>query len=456
MILSTIQHGVLDDKATSDFESVTESFLSNQLKGLKYDIPVTFLKIQTNIESQVKVEASNRRHERQLRRLKSDPAVVRVKCSVSIEFQTDATENDVSGWIGEAYNAEDKRVTYISQLKSKSSDAFDTLENVVVLVNGAEPPQVIPVNEKSPNRSFFQNEKAWYIAGAIGGTISLLVIICTLYSIGRNKRRRAGNGEDYGNKQNMTALTKIKNQLSYDSDTSPNNKLHYTAEIDVDLHNDDVSTLGDPTYYGGAADQPTVVGGPLMQPSNHYTTAFMNNDKASKLYNPSDSRERFLSEDDTDEIFKRSDSNLSKLNDDIVVHTVIDDSADNDDNASNILNRTASTKNTNTVMKASGSKFAVEVPPGKLGMIIDTPDNGPPMVHTVKPESILCSTVQAGDLLLSVDDDNVTHMSAVQVSKLISIKSDQHRTLVFLRKPINRDRINSASSDFCVEQAGAC
>ena len=438
--VDTILSGIkskLDSKAQEEFKTITGDFIYFSLqKALNDDVKIVDATV--DIFSQV-VETQQGR-----RLAEPNSNDLRVRYNVLIEYQSTSDDEDaVPEWVGQIFKTEDQRNLYLSQLQKADSDTFDDADSVVVLVEGAEPPDVTPINEKSPNDKFFSDENLWYIIGAVGGTISLVIIIISLYAIGRNRRRQS----EITGKQNMTAATRIKNQLSYDSDMSPSNKLQYTAEIDVDLHNDDVSTLGDPTYYGGAPDQPTVAGGPILGAS-----------VAQKLYHPSDPRERFLSEDDTDDNIRYSESNLSKQNDDdIVVHTVIDDSADHGGNDDNVIENSSDRNpvNSKTMTNPSGSKFAVEVPPGKLGMIIDSPDGGPPIVHTIKPESILCATVQAGDYLVSVDGETVTHMTAVQVSKLISIKSDQQRTLIFLRKPM-RNRINSSSSDYFVEQNGAC
>lgn len=439
--------GKLDGKSQEIFKTVTGDFIYYSLQELDFNVDVKIVDVSIEIFSQV-IETQGRRF------LASETVKLRVRYNALIEYQSTLDDHDtVSEWVGKVFNTDDQRELYLKQLRKADEDTFDNAESAVVLVEGVAPPEVTPIDEKSTNKGFFSNENLWYVIGAVGGTISLIIIICTLYAIGRNKRRKS----EITGKPNMTTMTKIKNQFSYDSDLSPTNKLHYTAEIDVDLQNDDVSTLGDPTYYGGAPDQATTAGGPILVPSTHGTSA------TQKLYHPSDPRERFLSEDDTDDNIRFSESNLSKQNDDdIVVHTVIDDSADHGDNddqaADYAMNRFPVAKSNQMMTKSggvTGSKYAVEVPPGKLGMIIDTPDNGPPVVHTIKPESILCATVQAGDYLISVDDEVVTHMTAVQVSKLISIKSDQQRTLVFLRKPM-RNRINSSSSDYFVEQNGAC
>jgi C-terminal processing protease CtpA/Prc len=62
-------------------------------------------------------------------------------------------------------------------------------------------------------------------------------------------------------------------------------------------------------------------------------------------------------------------------------------------------------------------------PPGKLGVVIDTPDDGAPVVHAVKDTSVIVEKIQVGDKLVAVDDEDVRSMTAIKVSKLISRKS---------------------------------
>jgi C-terminal processing protease CtpA/Prc len=79
-------------------------------------------------------------------------------------------------------------------------------------------------------------------------------------------------------------------------------------------------------------------------------------------------------------------------------------------------------------------RFDVVAPAGKLGMVIDTPNGGMPVVHAIKDTSVLANQVRVGDRLLSVDGEDCTAMTAMQVSKLISLKSEKPaRVLVFAR-----------------------
>jgi C-terminal processing protease CtpA/Prc len=87
-------------------------------------------------------------------------------------------------------------------------------------------------------------------------------------------------------------------------------------------------------------------------------------------------------------------------------------------------------------------RFDVVAPAGKLGMVIDTPNGGMPVVHAIKETSVLAEQVRVGDRLLSVDGEDCTGMTAMQVSKLISLKSEKPaRVLVFARSAANTNHV---------------
>ena len=78
-------------------------------------------------------------------------------------------------------------------------------------------------------------------------------------------------------------------------------------------------------------------------------------------------------------------------------------------------------------------------PAGKLGVVIDTPDDGAPVVHAVKDTSPICGKVMVGDKLVAVDDEDVRAMTAIKVSKLISRKSNNaSRKLTIIRNVPNQ------------------
>eukprot|EP00546_Thalassionema_frauenfeldii_P017544 CAMPEP_0178896896 /NCGR_PEP_ID=MMETSP0786-20121207/1440_1 /TAXON_ID=186022 /ORGANISM="Thalassionema frauenfeldii, Strain CCMP 1798" /LENGTH=326 /DNA_ID=CAMNT_0020567375 /DNA_START=22 /DNA_END=1003 /DNA_ORIENTATION=- len=89
-------------------------------------------------------------------------------------------------------------------------------------------------------------------------------------------------------------------------------------------------------------------------------------------------------------------------------------------------------------------RVEVVAPAGKLGMVIDTPSGGVPVVHAIKNSSVLANEIMVGDRLISVDDEDTTEYTAVQVSKLISQKEKQEkRILTFLRTKAPSNRTTS-------------
>ena len=73
-------------------------------------------------------------------------------------------------------------------------------------------------------------------------------------------------------------------------------------------------------------------------------------------------------------------------------------------------------------------------PSGKLGIVIDNQTGDMPIVHAIKETSVLHGRVNVGDFLMSVDEVDTRGMSAVQVSKLISSRSQNPvRKLVLMR-----------------------
>ena len=82
--------------------------------------------------------------------------------------------------------------------------------------------------------------------------------------------------------------------------------------------------------------------------------------------------------------------------------------------------------------RVEGDVFQVSAPPGKLGMVIDDP-RGYPQVVAMRPDSVLQSLVATGDRLIDVDGIDVTELSCLETSNLISRASDRIRRLTFSR-----------------------
>jgi len=98
------------------------------------------------------------------------------------------------------------------------------------------------------------------------------------------------------------------------------------------------------------------------------------------------------------------------------------------------------------VVKQREEYTIIYAPSGVLGVVIDTPpsssssssstngnndgsssNGGRPVVHAIKDTCPIRDEIHVGDILIAVDDIDVTAMTAVEVSRLISRKSNQER-----------------------------
>merc|ERR1712008_224555 len=67
--------------------------------------------------------------------------------------------------------------------------------------------------------------------------------------------------------------------------------------------------------------------------------------------------------------------------------------------------------------------FDVIAPPGKLGVVIDTPNSGAPVIHSIKDDCPIAEQLLVGDHIIAVDDESVVAHTAVKLSKMISHRS---------------------------------
>ena len=61
----------------------------------------------------------------------------------------------------------------------------------------------------------------------------------------------------------------------------------------------------------------------------------------------------------------------------------------------------------------------VEAPAVKLGIFIDTSDNGTPILQRIKKTCPHADQLRVDAILIAGDDENVTNMTAIEVYKLI-------------------------------------
>jgi hypothetical protein len=377
----------LGGSAIISFESITAEHIRNQLAKLGN---LADIQVGTNVKNQVAVAAtlSNRR------RL----APLQITLDAAVAFRSATTETDIVPWIGGTFNSDVERALYINALKASGVSSFASITSVQVLVNGVPPEEekeVVPASKK-------KSVSVFIIVGAAAGGVAVL-ILASLFVCRKKKSKGA-----------------LKGTLPYQESqkTSPTNAGLLSQDIIVD-NQDDISTLGDPTYTGGMMHMAgsSVEKDDTLTVTNSidydYTKAYgaVSPKNADSLLGPaSDLESRGVSS---------SGSGLGM--------SMMDSSLFSEENSFE------------EQFSEMEDRVEVIAPAGKLGVVIDTPSGGVPIVHAIKESSVLAKQVQVGDRLVSVDDEDTTGMTAMQVSKLISLRADSDsRTLVFVRTKTRR------------------
>ena len=88
----------------------------------------------------------------------------------------------------------------------------------------------------------------------------------------------------------------------------------------------------------------------------------------------------------------------------------------------------------------TGDRIDVLAPPGKLGVMLLSPEPpeppGPAFVQYIRADSPFVDKIKFGDRIIAVDDEDVREMSAEDVSKLLCSKNSNSRRISFLRENI--------------------
>jgi hypothetical protein len=315
---------------------------------------------------------------------------------VTVRSATNFTMESMQDSIGTAFDTTDKRTKFIVGLQQKDT-AFNRVNAVVVIIDD----ETVDLIEQGNN--------AWiYIGVGIGAAVAA---IASFFFIGY--RRRRSNQMAYIEADATTDDGAIRGPIPFfsmdeDQDISTIGAPEVGGQTMFVGHfgQGDQGTADDPVAgynfglaYGGAGDLPSVssAGGTKATPA----TPALGDVSMEDDNHPRDKI-------DSEEI-----SQISSVKEDLSLFRG-DDSVDR--------------------MFGEEERIDVIAPAGKLGVVIDTPMNGAPIVHAIKESSVLADRVRIGDKLVSVDGQDTTDLSAIRVSKLISSKAmNEERHMVFMR-----------------------
>ena len=357
----------------------------------------------------------------------------------------------------DAFDSRIDRANYMVSLQDQSS-TFDAIDLVQVTIPGYDPASPTqapngggtqPVNPDEQKESV---DIAIIVGAVIGGVALIILIVLLVVRLRSNQQtqKNTNTTTDPGKDTNTTAAASVKNMFGMDVEKAENTSgtplssvlqqqtqaVKVSAEIVV-TREDDISTLGDPIGLGGM-----YMGGIHKDDHTHEHTATISHDydymKAYHNYttNPvsiaggggstanTTPRDRTISADtgvsstNMSSIRSGSYNKLGKMGE-------------------NLFAEDASFEDQFVDPDGGETKFSIVAPPGKLGMVIDTPPGGRrggATVHAIKQNSVLFGQVRVGDRLLTVDGEDCTTLNAIQVSKLISLKSEKPaRVLVMAR-----------------------
>ncbi|KAL7581629.1 hypothetical protein ACA910_022181 [Epithemia clementina (nom. ined.)] len=390
------------DTQLFDFESALADHILNSIKSTDSgQAPLQDLLVIADVSNQFFSEVAN---QTSVRRLQT--RLIEVVLVIRVLFKSDEMRDkeDVQKLIGDSLNNDSERKDFLDRLVAKDPSFFSSATVERVEVEGVQPQedQLIDGPTDSSNGNFL-----YIVLGASGGGFAALIAL-GLLSI----RRRSGGLHSVASPFHPAEVKPDPIQPQSES------KLDVGEEIVVERQ-DDISTLGDP-YFGGVGmiavpserdEQTASVGNDY-----DYTKQYLKAQGISSLGESGDVSRRLLGSSAT----PTSSSNSGKFAGPVGAYVFSED---------------ASLEDQEAYLQGLEQRieFEVVVPPGKLGMVVDTPNGSSPVVHAIKPESVLSSKVMVGDRLTAVDGDDVTAMTAVQVSQLISLKADQKRVMTFVR-----------------------
>jgi hypothetical protein len=82
-------------------------------------------------------------------------------------------------------------------------------------------------------------------------------------------------------------------------------------------------------------------------------------------------------------------------------------------------------------LRSHPESYDVFAPSGPIGIVVDTSKNGP-AVHSLKSTSPMVGLINAGDLIIALDDEDTRKMTAASLTRLMARKSRQKERKITL------------------------
>jgi len=339
-----------------------------------------------------------RRLQESSRQLLKSP--LRIIFDVYVELKSPQKDLDIAALVGGAFNTVADKSSFLSSLQATNDRTFFSINSLQVVVNGVV--QTDPDANKNGNGGV----SVGILAAAICGGLGFVTMAGYLVF----KRRR-------------------KPQNKQDLPPQPEEVTRISTFIAVDRE-DDISTLGDPMFTGqggmfaSALEKDETVTGSIVEADYDYAMAYGGAGEVPSISSAGNmiGKSPMLARGDSSARSGQISSSGGETTSNLSILNMDDQSLFADDSSFE------------KQYENLEEQIEVFAPAGKLGVVIDTPNGGPPMVHAIKDSSVLVDQVRVGDRLVSVDGEDTTTLTAIKVSRLISMKSENEvRNLVFVR-----------------------
>ncbi len=291
---------------------------------------------------------------------------------VLIEIRSFLTVHDMRRYIGGPFDSQDEKDAFVRFLRSTSCPELDQVTSVEIIL-----PTELALADGGSKSS------GSVIVGILVGIAAIALLAGTfVFSMSRNRRKRAQLAEQMNQEENNSSYPK------------PTYEAHdYMSEIGLQTVQD-MSSLGDPIPPGASASLADMA---TLEPRSidyDFREAYLERPEASIVSHSYETSSRF-----TSPVFI----------------------ADADDVTLN-------------AQYAICEKWEILAPSGFLGLVLETNRDGSPVVKSIRESSVLFDQVSIGDILESIDGQDVSFMLASDVSRLIGAKQDQqYRKMVFIR-----------------------
>ena len=391
--------------------------------------------------------------------------------NVTIEFNSRRSDWDPNHMVGVGFILPRDQESYIRSLKDTNDGTFANIERMSMIVDGTlitttdgnggggGGNSTNPLPDINNNTNNNDNQLYYIIAGSVGGSLLILIIGIIFYRAGRDSRVKEEHSQQQQQQLHqqqpqfpisdivrpvpMTRHDRVpsdtfdiiaqRQNTHHNGGWNNNNNNTGFGDILSGTDDDDISTLGEPYL------------GPMMNSlkSNNNTTSTTTNNNNNIEIDDGIGEQSVISAGQEMYVY----GTRSRLNTKDDVTSLISSSKKSilfgdDVTLENAYANNPYMKGTNIDGDGGDgcairnyTRIVINAPRGALGIVIDNVTGDLPILHAIRETSILHGQAFVGDLLLSVDEVDCRGLTAVQVSRLISGRSENSSRKLTLLRP---------------------